>query len=341
MHIKELINQEEWDSFAKNYPYAYFLQSYNWAQVNNDLGNKVYQYGIYDEDKLVGIFLGILQTATKGPVSYKSFILPAGPLIDYSSKDLVNEVFEFISNLAKKEGADFIRIRPPLLNTAENTALFANLGFKKAPMHLHAETTLQLDLTLSEEELLKQMRKTTRYSIRKAERDEVTIECTTDPNKGNIIYNLQSETVGRQHFTPFPLRYFVSQLEYFGKNNEALLYIANFENVPVAAALIVFFGQTAVYHLGASCDKYRNLTASQLIQWQAIKEAKKRGCLYYNFWGIIEEENQKHPWYGLSLFKKGFGGQVVKFVPAHDKALSWKYPAIWAFETLRRKKRGL
>ncbi|MFH1895872.1 MAG: peptidoglycan bridge formation glycyltransferase FemA/FemB family protein, partial [bacterium] len=190
-------------------------------------------------------------------------------------------------------------------------------------------------------ELLKQMRKTTRYSIRKAEKDGVTIKVSTDPEDAKIIYHLQEATVGRHKFAPFPKKYFEAQLSHFGQNNDALLYWAEYQGEPIAAALIVFFGQTAVYHMGASSNEFRHLTASHLIQWEAICEAKRRGVWWYNFWGIIEEDNKKHPWYGLSLFKKGFGGEVVKFLHAQDKPVSWKYPAIYAFETLRRKKRGL
>ncbi|MFH1896119.1 MAG: peptidoglycan bridge formation glycyltransferase FemA/FemB family protein, partial [bacterium] len=190
-------NEKDWNKFAFRYSYSYFLQSWDWGEVNLDLANKIYRYGIFKGERLVGIFLAILQKAQRGPLSYQSLIVPAGPLIDYSNSNQVKEVFEFIEQLAKKEGADFVRVRPPILAGPEAVLLFKKSGYKAAPTHLHAEITLQLDLFQSEEELLKQMRKTTRYSIRKAEKDGVTIKVSTDPEDAKIIYHLQEATVGR------------------------------------------------------------------------------------------------------------------------------------------------
>lgn len=339
--LSQIENKNIWDSFAAKFPSGYFLQSWDWGEVNKELGNQIYRFGIQSGNTLVGICLGILLIARKGPFHYKSLIIPGGPLLDYTNKDLLNEVFTKLRVVAKKEGADFIRVRPPILDTAETADLFKSLGFRNAPMHLHAETTLELDLNQSEEDILKQMRKTTRYSIRKAEKDGIRVYSTADPAAAELIFEQQKETVARNKFAPFPKKYFESQLRHFGANGEASLFVAKYQGESVATALIVFFGKTAVYHLGASSNKHRALTASHLVQWEAIKESKRKGCNRYNFWGIIEEENKKHPWYGLSVFKRGFGGEVVSYLHAQDLPLSFKYPTIYVFESLRRKMRGL
>jgi len=74
--------------------------------------------------------------------------------------------------LGKKEKVWFLRIAPLLLRNEENNQLFDDLGFINAPIHMHPEITWELDLNLPEEELLKNMRKTTRYLIRQAEKNE-------------------------------------------------------------------------------------------------------------------------------------------------------------------------
>ena len=50
----------------------------------------------------------------------------------------------------------------------------------------------------------------------------------------------------------------------------------------------------------------KNISCSYLLQWEIIKDAKKRGCDTYNFWGISSPDNNLHPWYGTYLFKKKF-----------------------------------
>jgi len=91
--------------------------------------------------------------------------------------------------------------------------------------------------------------------------------------------------------------------------------------------------------------KYPKIPVSYLLQWEAIKEGKKRGCKTYNFWGIAPESEleakKDHPWKGLSLFKKGFGGYKKEYVKTQDFPLSWKYWPIYLFEEIRKRKRNL
>ena len=72
-----------------------------------------------------------------------------------------------------------------------------------------------------------------------------------------------------------------------------------------------------------------------------IQEAKKRGCTLYNFWGVSPDNKPKHPWAGLSLFKKGFGGFEETYLHAQDKPLTKKYWLNYIIETVRRLKRRL
>jgi len=121
----------------------------------------------------------------------------------------------------------------------------------------------------------------------------------------------------------------------------------------VSAAIIIFWQGIAFYHQGASSPKYPKIPVSYLLQWEAIKEAKKRGCNVYNFWGIAPLENKKpyrnpfgilrgkHPWAGLTLFKTGFGGYKKEYVRTQDLPLSSKYWLNYFVEIVRRTKRGL
>ena len=93
--------------------------------------------------------------------------------------------------------------------------------------------------------------------------------------------------------------------------------------------------------------KYPKIPISYLLLWEAIKEAKARGCKKFNFWGIadISSDNKvldkNHPWAGLTLFKIGFGGKPKKHVNTQDFILSSKYWLNFAIEKIRKIKRGL
>jgi len=76
-----------------------------------------------------------------------------------------------------------------------------------------------------------------------------------------------------------------------------------------------------IYYYGASDNHYRKVMAPYLLQWEAIKESKKRGCKYYDFLGIAPEGAVNHPWAGVTQFKGKFGGEVVDYPKAKDLVL--------------------
>ena len=205
-------------------------------------------------------------------------------------------------------------------------------------MHLTAETTWVLPLEPSEEELLKNMRKTTRYLIKKAEKLGVKVSQSTDPQDIDRLYKLQQETVDRKHFVPFSQDYFLAELKSF-LPDKIRLFKAGYQGKILAIAMIIFYGTEAVYHYSGSSNVNREIPASYLLQWEVIKTAKKLGMKRYNFWGYTADP--RHRFFGPSLFKAGFGGREVRYLPAQDLVVSQAYWPNWLVETLRRKLRRL
>ena len=73
---------------------------------------------------------------------------------------------------------------------------------------------------------------------------------------------------------------------------------------------------------------------------QAMRDARQRGIGRYNFWGIVDEDDTKHRFYGVSVFKRGFGVDELRYTPAHDLVLRpVSYLKTWLIETLRRRLR--
>ncbi len=332
--VKDIGEKKVWEDFVKSRNPRSFLHSWNWGETNKLLGNEIFRLGFYSGIKLVGVCLLITQKARRGP----HLLIPAGPLIDWNNDDLVTAFVEKIKILAKKQGAWFIRVRPELLDSVENRRLFENLGFVSAPMHLHAENTWVLGIEDDEEKILYGMRKNTRYLVRKSLKADLTV---VESNDYKILAMLQEETVRRHKFTPFPAKLFEYQLKSFGADNQAKLYLVKKRKKVLAAAIIIFYGETAYYHHSGSVSDYRDIPFSYFLQWKVIKEAKKRGCKYYNFWGIAPTDNRKHRFWGVTVFKKGFGGERVDWLHARDLPVSVKYYATYMFELIRKRVRHL
>ncbi len=336
--VKNIENKKIWEDFVLSQNEANFLQSWSWGEFHKALGKTIDRTGFYDKDKLVGVMLSVVEPARRG----KYLTVPGGPIINWQNKDLINAFANQIKQIAKENSCVFVRVRPQLRSDEFSKKIFKDLGFMKAPMHLHAELTSQLDITKSEEELITQMRKTTRYEVKKAMKENVKIITSSDPSDIKKFYDLQIETSKRQKFVPFSYKFLYEQFKVFAENGNALLYKAEFENKLLAQAFVIFYGKEAVYHYGASTDEGRRYPGAYLIQWEAIKEAKKRGMTRYNLWGVASMDKSYHRFAGLSLFKRGFGGEDFEYLNAQDLIINKpKYLLNYIIESLRNRLRNL
>lgn len=330
--VKEITDKKTWESFLLSRTPRSFLQSWGWGEVNRKTGEKIFRLGFLKDRKLAGVCLIIKQKAKRGP----HLLIPGGPFIDWNDKPLVKFFVEFLRKLAKEEQAWFIRARLELLDTPENNNKFKRLGFVFAPMHLHAENTWVLDITKSEEELLAGMRKSTRYLVKKSQIENLKIDISKDKKYASVLYSLQKETAKRHGFVGFPQKLFEIEIEEFAKDDNAQVFICRKGKKVLAVAIIVFYGDSAYYHFSGSTSEFSKIPFSYFLQWEIIREAKKRGMKYYNFWGIAPNDNPKHRFAGVTLFKTGFGGKRVDWLHAHDLPISRNYWLTYVFETLRR-----
>jgi len=180
------------------------------------------------------------------------------------------------------------------------------------------------------------MRKTTRYEVRKAEKLGVTVEMTKDVKRLKDFYSLYEETSRRQGFVVHTS--ITEEFDVFAKEDKSLLFFGSYEKKVLAGAIIVFYGGQAIYHHRASITS--KIPGSYAVQRKSIIEAKKRGIKLYNFYGIAPEDKPNHPWRGITLFKKGFGGHEINYIHAHDLPLSPMYFVPKTIETIRTKMRG-
>lgn len=338
IQVKNILEKSEWEEYVSHFSEANFLQSFNWGEFHQQLGKQVVRLAFFDDHfQVVGLSAMVYEKARRG----RYLSIAGGPLCDWNDVSLVSKIFEEIEVVARQLGAQFIRFRPQALDSIQLRKQLQELGMVESPMHVTADLTLQLDLSLSEEELLMQMRKNTRSAIKKAQKESIIVKTSVDPNDIREFYAIQLAVAQKQGFVPFSYDFLHTQFEVFSRDNQVVLFKAYQHGVLLASAFVLFYNSEAVYHYGVSTPENARLPGSYACQWAAILEARKRGCLKYNFWGIAPEEATNHRFSGVSLFKRGFGGQEVEYLHAFDKPLTQWYRFISFFEQMRKRIRRL
>jgi len=263
-----------------------FLQSKEWLNFQKSLGRKAWDAG------------GINIIKHNLPLK-KSYLY--SPRCE--SKFLSDTFFNKIKEIAKKERAIFFKAEP------QDKIDLEKLGFKKST-NIQPIKTIILDITKSEQELLNQMHYKTRYNINLALKKGIKTQISKLKSQNfNEFWRLMGETTKRDKFRSHPKEYYQKMLEIPGIE----LFLVELNGKIIAANIVVFYEKTAIYLHGASDYEHRNLMAPHLLQWEQIKEAKKRGCEEYDFWGTDEQK-----WPGVTRFKKGFGGREISYPGAFD-----------------------
>jgi len=176
----------------------------------------------------------------------------------------------------------------------------------------------RLDLSRSEDTLFKSFHKNSvQRKIRRAERESlVYVEGVSDEILKQF-YKLLIMTRRRHGLPPQPLRWFRALIASLG--NDLKIRIALKGPVPVASILTISHGKTLVYKYGCSDVGLNNLGATQLLFWNAIREARQQGIEELDF-GRSDLGNP-----GLITFKDHWGAE-------RSTLQYWRYPPQAAFE---------
>lgn len=285
------------------------LQSEKWAEFRKKTGVKVV--------KVDNLFLTIHNIPY---TSYRIGYLPKGP-------DLYQELVKDLFNLGKDENCIFIQIEPAVEKKNYKTYNFKNLRPSTRP--LFTKYNLVLDLEKSEDELLKNMHPKTRYNIRLAQKKGVKVIEDNSDKAFNEYLNLAEETTKRQKFYAHSKNYHKLMWETLKSKNSkkdelsAHLLKATYKGEVLVSWILFVLGDTLYYPYGASTEKYREVMASNLMMWEAIRFGKKLSLKKFDMWGSLgQNPNPNDPWYGFHKFKQGYGARLVEYVGSYDLVIN-------------------
>lgn len=342
--IIDATDRKAWDKFVTSHPEANFLQSWDFYEFHKSRGLEIVRRAIIEEmpkgshkkPQIQAVYAGVVEHAKRG----RHLAIAGGPILDWTKKPLVKMIFDDMKHQGENYDCVFVRVRPQLELSTKSIELFKKYGLKKAPMYLSVEFAGILDLNKTEDEILVGMRQRLRRALRKAAKNDITVETSTDPKDIHTFYEIQLQTAKRHDFVSFSEDFLTKQFKAFAPNGEAVLYTAKYQGEILAQNFMIFYGNEASYHYGVSSELGTKLSGAPLLHMQAMRDARERGIGRYNFWGIVDEEDTKHRFYGVSQFKRGFGVTELKYLPAHDLVLKpLTYQKTKFIEDIRRKVR--
>lgn len=322
--------KHHWDNFVKiNAACGGLLQSWQWGELQKALGNKIFRLGVINGQNQLQAAALVVQHEL--PFEYNYFYCPRGPVINVLKIEDLNSLFAEIKKIAKEEKSFLIRVDPPWALGHEKR--LTDVGFRKGEYEVQPKCSLIIDLKKSEEELIAQLKPKTRYNISLAQRKGVKVKISSEVSDIECFWQLVKQTSSRDGFVPHLKEHYKKMFEIFSPDGTIKLFLAEYDNKIIAANLISFFGQVCIYLHGASSNMYREVMAPYLLQWQAIKEAKRLGLAFYDFGGVNGQTFNNPKWEGITRFKTGFAPQIPprEYIGSFDLILNPVIFSIYKF----------
>ncbi len=328
----------EWDALIAHLPNPHLLQTWEWAQVKEAYG---WQPLPFTWDGAAAMVLK-RQVLSRGFAARLCILYaPKGPALDTANEPLQAEVLNDLQAFARSSGAILLKIDPDVVvgtgvtgepearEDADGLRFQSSLnrrGWLFSQGQVQFRNTVLVDLTAPEDELLARMKQKTRYNVRLAEKKGVTVRPGTRADLP-MLFQMYAETSVRDGFVIRNEAYYRTVWETFMRPSAAddrpwaEPLLAEVGGEAVAAIFLFGFAGRAYYLYGMSRQAHREKMPSYLLQWEAMKRARSRGCTLYDLWGAPDEFNERDPLWGVYRFKEGLGGQVVRTVGA------WDFPA--------------
>ena len=253
---------------------------------------------------------------------------PKGPL---PTQPIIDE----LTKIGKQKRAIFIQLEP---NSIGNWELeIGNYDLRPSHRPLFTKYTFVLDLTKSEEELLKAMHPKTRYNLKVAQKHGVVVREDNSSEAFDTYLSLTKETTARQGFYAHNETYHRRMWEILHHAGIARLWTASLHGTILAAWIIFAWEKTLYYPYGASSREHRESMAPTLLLWEIVRWGRLHGYQSFDLWGALGPHPDEHdPWYGFHRFKQGFNPQLVEFIGSYDLILNpWLYRLYRVADSIR------
>lgn len=216
--------------------------------------------------------------------------------------------------VAKENRTIFIKYEPNVLKTEKLIEKIKSLGMIPG-RRLFTPSSFWIDLTKTEEELLKSFSSKTRYNIRLAQRKGVVVKEDGSDKAFKKYLKLTFETANRQGFHAHTPKYHELMWKVLKQAGIAHLMVAKYKGEIITTWILFVWKKFLYYPYGASTDKYKQVMANNLVMWEAIRFGKRNKLTTFDLWG--KEEGK-----GFTKFKEGYNPKVVDFLGTWDLVIN-------------------
>jgi len=314
------LTRREWDEVAPQFSDLSYRQCGSYAEIAARDVNSISEFvAIFRSNSLLGLANVRLKKMRFFPlgIAYLSGAPLTCSTLGFSSEAFgacIDALYlEYVKNRSL-----MLRISPPLCgghwHEAQADCLEAR-GFQLSRGQKPYETYV-LDLNKPAADIRKAFDQKWRSDLVKAEKSNIDVTTSVSPSDFErfepLFLDLSRE---KGFYSRQDVAFFRRVQEQAHSYEQLTLHLAWHDGELISGHIGSFSGDTAVYLIGATNSKGRDLRASYLLQWFVIQYAQSKGKRFYDLGGIDLHANPN-----VHRFKKRLNGRHVTGMTAYELA---------------------
>jgi peptidoglycan pentaglycine glycine transferase (the first glycine) len=322
---------QQWDAWLAGSPGGgHWMQTHAWGEFKRSHRWEPVRVVLEEDGRVVGAgYIGLHRLPVLGTLAYCA----KGPWLDWSNAAHVDAFFRGVRALLRGRRVFALQIEPEALESDSRLKeQFYTLGFRPFWTNLQFKTTMVVDLSPDEQQILSRMSQTARRYIRAGQRAGVQVVEAAAPADQEAFYDLFVVTSKRDGFFLRRRSYMRRYWQHVIDAGHGRFLFAQQEGETLAGMFLTSFNGKIWYKDGVSQEAGQRVHATYVLQWAAMQWGKTHGAEYYDMVAIPDPdqlENREHEMWGLYDFKRKFGGAVREFLRAQQQPYLPRTAALW------------
>jgi len=313
----------KWNEIVERDPQGNFFDRFEWCTGLGVISEKINPLPLFIEEdgKVIGIFPSCLirDSLRRSLESLPFSDYGGGPF--FRKKAIVEcpEFFaEFINNLMELGSKNYC------LNMSIRRAYFQDLINKNMvnkPVITDTNTcTFFISLQEEIDRIYQGLKKSRRVSIKEGRKRGAVIRQAEDLNDLRRYYKIYVYTMNRLKSAPLPYRFFEYVWKVFSPKNEVKIFMAEYNNKPIAGILQFFYKKVCYWAGNVSLEGYWDKRPTDLLLWHSIEWAVANKFELFDMGSTINDPSSGH-----YFFKKTWGGKKMTLYNYHILLQPSKY----------------
>jgi lipid II:glycine glycyltransferase (peptidoglycan interpeptide bridge formation enzyme) len=310
--IIEIKSNSEWYKYWDMSDFKTLTQAWEYGSAKENAEEwKALRYLILDEkNKPIALFqvlikkyfgINVAARVNKGPIMLN---------VSEENKILLGlTAIHFLVEKLRKNKYFLIQIAPLLPPTELVEKALNSMGFRKCA-NVPMDSALFL-LEGIEDELIMRLNGKWRNCLRKGQKLGVIVELDKEPNSKQfqILIDFYKAQQVEKKFKGTSENILRELKNIYGEKYKFNFFIAKLNLEIIGILVTIQYGDFSEYLIGATNEQGRANQANSVLLWEAILEAKRNGCKWFDVGGLAMNTQK-----GIADFKKGLNPVPYKIV---------------------------